>query len=101
MSPMIVCRIALASPSPASGVAPRWPTIAVSASRNSGSAMSAPSAGTARRRMSRSTARVATVLLMASRAYARPPTDAALAPSAYESGHPLARPRAERNSVAS
>src|SRR6185369_11043141 len=54
MRPTAVCRIDDATPSPASCAAPRWPTIAVSASRNSGSATSAPSAGTASRTIARS-----------------------------------------------
>ena len=53
MSPTIVCSTAEAMPSPARGVTPRWPTSAESTIRNSGSAMSEPSAGTASRRMSR------------------------------------------------
>ncbi len=53
MSPTAVCRTADASPTPASSATPRWPTMAESASRNSGSAISAPKAGTARRRISR------------------------------------------------
>ena len=43
-------------PRPASCGVPRWPTIAASASRNSGSATSARKAGTASRRISRSCA---------------------------------------------
>jgi hypothetical protein len=43
-----------ASASAASCVVPRWPTIAVSTSRYSGSAASAPSAGRARLKISRS-----------------------------------------------
>jgi hypothetical protein len=47
-------RSTAASASAASCVVPRWPTIAVSTSRYSGSAASAPSAGRASRRISRS-----------------------------------------------
>src|SRR5664280_2211803 len=43
-----------ATPRPPSGRVPSCPTMAESASRNSGSATSAPNAGTARRRISRS-----------------------------------------------
>src|SRR5664280_1026166 len=43
-----------ATPRPPSGRMPSCPTMAESASRNSGSATSAPNAGTARRRISRS-----------------------------------------------
>ncbi|MFC5124790.1 hypothetical protein ACFPRL_15820 [Pseudoclavibacter helvolus] len=46
-----------ATPRPASAVSPRWPTSAVSVSRKSGSATSAPNAGTARVRMLRSSTR--------------------------------------------
>ena len=48
-----VMSAALATPSPASWVVPRWPMIAESASRNSGSATRARKAGTASRRISR------------------------------------------------
>src|SRR6195256_4184868 len=47
----------LATPRPASGTVPMRPTIAESASRNSGSATRAPNAGTASRRISRSSGR--------------------------------------------
>src|SRR5690625_4325912 len=43
--------MAAASPTPASSAAPSRPIMAVSARRNSGSAISAPKAGTARRRI--------------------------------------------------
>ena len=49
-----VPRTAEAMPSAASCGVPRWPTIAESASRNSGSATRARKAGTASRRISRS-----------------------------------------------
>ena len=50
-SPTSVPRITDAIPTPASCSVPRWPTIAASTSRNVGSASSAPSAGTASRRI--------------------------------------------------
>ena len=53
-SPTTVSSTAAAIPCPASSGVPRWPTIAASASRNSGSATSARNAGTASRRISRS-----------------------------------------------
>ncbi len=46
-----------AMPSPARAAVPRWPTIAASASRNSGSATSARNAGSASRQISRSSDR--------------------------------------------
>ena len=52
-----VCRTTAARPSPASSGVPRWPTMAASESRNSGSATRARKAGTARRRISRSVPR--------------------------------------------
>ena len=55
-SPTAVCSTTAAMPCPASSGVPRWPTIAASASRNSGSATSARNAGTASRRISRSCA---------------------------------------------
>ena len=63
--PTIVCSTADAMPRPASGVTPRCPTSAESTMRNSGSAMRAPSAGTARRRMSRFSAGPVPVTLRA------------------------------------
>ena len=51
--PAAVTRAALATPSPASSAVPRWPMIAESASRKSGSAMRARKAGTASRTISR------------------------------------------------
>ena len=53
-SPTTVCSTTAAMPWPASSGVPRWPTIAASESRNSGSATSARKAGTASRRISRS-----------------------------------------------
>ena len=49
-----VASAAAAAPKPASGAAPRCPTMAASASWKTGSAMSAPRAGTASRQISRS-----------------------------------------------
>src|SRR4051795_10934393 len=51
--PAAVTREALATPSPASSAVPRWPMIAESTRRKSGSAMRARKAGTARRTISR------------------------------------------------
>lgn len=53
-SPTNVCSTVDAIARPASGVVPRWPTMAVSASSISGSETSAANAGTAIRRISRS-----------------------------------------------
>ncbi len=53
MSPTIVCSTALAMPRPARGATPRCPTIAASTIKKSGSAINAPSAGTASRRIER------------------------------------------------
>ena len=53
MSPTAVCSTVVPSPAPANSLIPRWPTMAMSANRNSGSAISAPSAGTASARMLR------------------------------------------------
>jgi hypothetical protein len=49
-----LAKMAPARPSPASSVVPSRPTMAESASRKSGSAINAPSAGTARARIRRS-----------------------------------------------
>ena len=51
MSPTTVCTTVAAIPTPASWAVPRWPMIAESASRNSGSAINAPNAGTASARI--------------------------------------------------
>ena len=51
MSPTTVCTRVEAIPTPASSAVPRCPMIAESASRNSGSAISAPNAGTASARI--------------------------------------------------
>jgi len=48
-----VMSAALATPSPANCVVPKWPMIAESANRNRGSATRARNAGTASRRISR------------------------------------------------